>query len=64
MGYQEAGQKIIIYPSKTKKLVSQDSKRYYNVLMDTKELNEKIIKRTDLGHNKYVLKMKILWFIK
>lgn len=55
MGYQEAGQKIIIYPSKTKKLDAQDSKRYYNVLMDTKELNEKIIKRTDLDNNKYVI---------
>jgi len=51
VGYIESGQKIIIYPSKTKKQTSQDSKRYYHELMDTKELDRKTIKRTIIENN-------------
>ena len=55
VGYQESGQKIMIYPSKTKRLSSQDSKRFYHELMDTKELDKKIIKKTILENNKGVV---------
>jgi len=54
IGYQETGQKIIIYPSKTKRLSSQDSKRYYHELMDIKDLKNKTMKKTILENNTIV----------
>lgn len=55
VGYKEAGQKILIYPSKTKKLSSQDSKRYFNVLMDTKELDQKLVKKSYVDEKTFVI---------